>query len=856
MNAPFVSAPAGPLGPLPARRLVRKAVILAAGRGRRMGALTADRPKAALEVGGHALIDWQAAALRAAGVEEIAVVTGHGAAALSGRSLTYIHNPRWESGTQVETLLCARDWIEDEPVIVSYGDILFHPCAPLALLERPGDIVVGYDADHRWLWKSRFGNWLKDSETFALGPGQVLTEIGATPTDIEALDGQFMGLILLTPAGLDQLASAYHAAPEVEQRRLDFTRLLSGLIARGIRVDTAANLMPWMEVDGARDLKLSQRMAEPDLLKGTGPKLIFPDDLKAFAVEEAEDEPDVTAETEEVSTTHAGTGDGHVPTSTLPASWDTARLGRYAEIRTHKVLNAFAVQNWGRSGSTFVQTLFDDHPQVLSTPNFYSRRYYIAWAARIGRAPDDEKISAFLESFRQWWDTGLVDATAGLHRLGPERSEIAGVKREALEGYLRAAFADGRPITRRSLFEAGHLAYALARGQALAGCGLQIMFPVHGEPRGVAAAFLEDYPEARFIHTVREPIANMASTIQHNCFNEFDLRGDALEDALQGLFGRRGGRYGRAHTGFLERPYFPFLALSDQARLLKLEDLHADGARVMVGAAHWLGLDPHPRLTISTWDGRLWWNRPESGKDSRLGGQPLDRNVESRLSIGDRRKIASLVGAAPAVQAAYGMDSPSNLFSRLLAVVSPWRQEALARRSEVRSLTTLLKGARILPRRLVDRLKDVLARERYRARLLEMASGSIGVRKKLPDAQKPNAVRAVLLVTPIKDGWRTRALAGGRRDRREEADRLSILYLDDATGPRSVSDQVFWIVVLTLGWQLARLRTWISVRQLMARLLLAPLNSRSAPLVRCLESSACVEHSELQLDDKPSMQLA
>lgn len=240
MNAPFASveqtaarSPAQMLPPLAERREVRKAVILAAGRGRRMGKLTADRPKGAIEVGGHALIDWQIEALRAAGVKEIAIVTGHGATALAGRDVEYIHNPNWATGTQVETLLAAADWIGDEPVIVSYSDIIYHPCAPLALLERPGDIVVAYDADHRWLWKRRFGNWLRDSETFRLGPGQVLSEIGGKPTDIEELDGQFIGLMLLTPNGLERFAQCFRDASLSARTKLDFTAVLACLIHRG-----------------------------------------------------------------------------------------------------------------------------------------------------------------------------------------------------------------------------------------------------------------------------------------------------------------------------------------------------------------------------------------------------------------------------------------------------------------------------------------------------------------------------------------------------------------------------------------------------------------------------------------------
>ncbi len=57
-----------------------KAVILSAGQGRRLLPLTRNVPKCALNVSGRSILDWQIEALREAGVDEIVVVLGHGAA--------------------------------------------------------------------------------------------------------------------------------------------------------------------------------------------------------------------------------------------------------------------------------------------------------------------------------------------------------------------------------------------------------------------------------------------------------------------------------------------------------------------------------------------------------------------------------------------------------------------------------------------------------------------------------------------------------------------------------------------------------------------------------------------------------
>jgi len=54
-----------------------KAIILAAGRGSRMGGATADQPKCLTPLHGRTLLDWQVEALRDAGIESIALVRGY-----------------------------------------------------------------------------------------------------------------------------------------------------------------------------------------------------------------------------------------------------------------------------------------------------------------------------------------------------------------------------------------------------------------------------------------------------------------------------------------------------------------------------------------------------------------------------------------------------------------------------------------------------------------------------------------------------------------------------------------------------------------------------------------------------------
>jgi L-glutamine-phosphate cytidylyltransferase len=64
-----------------------RALILAAGRGSRLGHLGADRPKCLVKLAGKPLIERQIAALRRGGVDEIGIVRGYRAEMLDLRGL-------------------------------------------------------------------------------------------------------------------------------------------------------------------------------------------------------------------------------------------------------------------------------------------------------------------------------------------------------------------------------------------------------------------------------------------------------------------------------------------------------------------------------------------------------------------------------------------------------------------------------------------------------------------------------------------------------------------------------------------------------------------------------------------------
>jgi choline kinase len=231
-----------------------RGLILAAGAGRRLGALGEDRPKCLVEVGGRSLLDWQHAALTSAGIRDLAIVSGYRSEQLPQRGWTQFHNPRYADTGVIASMMTAREWLEDGDCIVSYADIVYGPETIAALRDAPGGIAMTAYSGWRALWEARFADPLTDAETFQADAQGRLVDIGRRATSLDQIEGQFMGLVKFTPNGFAE-AVRHIASVGVAADRLDMTSLLRGLVERGVTVQTCMVDGFWYEVDNSEDAR-------------------------------------------------------------------------------------------------------------------------------------------------------------------------------------------------------------------------------------------------------------------------------------------------------------------------------------------------------------------------------------------------------------------------------------------------------------------------------------------------------------------------------------------------------------------------------------------------------------------------
>lgn len=234
-----------------------RAIVLVAGLGTRLRPLTADRPKCLVELEGRPMLDIQLDVLRSQGVIDVALAAGYRAEALRPLGLPMYVNQRFAETNMVWTLLAAREALQGV-VLLCYGDIVYSPAVLRAVLDCPHDICVAVDLDWLDYWRQRGEDPLLDAETLRLEAGRIV-EIGQKAGSLEEIEGQFIGLMKFSGAGVRTLNAVLDqalASGEVFGRPLEkayTTDLLSGIIAQGHAVHPAFIRGEWVEVDTLGD---------------------------------------------------------------------------------------------------------------------------------------------------------------------------------------------------------------------------------------------------------------------------------------------------------------------------------------------------------------------------------------------------------------------------------------------------------------------------------------------------------------------------------------------------------------------------------------------------------------------------
>ena len=256
-----------------------KAIIVAAGRGKRLGVETDDIPKCMVNVGGRPILHWQLDALAAAGVDDVVIVRGYlgdriAAPAGPAPKLRFVDNPEWASNNILVSLFYAEAEMQGG-FLFSYSDIVFsrEHARRVAAATAPVALIVDR------LWSDAYhGRTLHPpseaelARVVASGGAEIVTRVGKRQVAADEATGEFSGLARFGPAGAAALREVWREArargletpfgAAATLRQAYLSDGLNALADRGVALAAVLVDGGWREIDTEQDLARAELVVD------------------------------------------------------------------------------------------------------------------------------------------------------------------------------------------------------------------------------------------------------------------------------------------------------------------------------------------------------------------------------------------------------------------------------------------------------------------------------------------------------------------------------------------------------------------------------------------------------------------
>ena len=261
--------------------------------------------------------------------------------------------------------------------------------------------------------------------------------------------------------------------------------------------------------------------------------------------------------------------------------------------------NVICICFYGRSGSVFLQSLFDNHPDVITFPGTYLMGFQEWWDS-LQTHKSSEVIKSFIKTYEVMFNPFLEEGEdvpgcgrrpgidLNFHKTGVNKDKVIAVNRNIFIKELLKLSENNFKEDPLKFFKKIHLALALTQNIKLSN-KTRIVFQLH-TPNEKRIKFLHSNEvSTKVLYAIREPHITAISLYKH-----YLKRGSSdmnLKTILR-----------------IMNNFSPIKGFENKSACIRLEDLHLDSENTIKAFAKYSELDVHENLKESTFQGTNWNN--------------------------------------------------------------------------------------------------------------------------------------------------------------------------------------------------------------------------------------------------------
>lgn len=238
-----------------------KAIILAAGVGKRLWPITQHRPKCLIEIGGRTLLARYLEALAGVGIKESVIVVGHkqelireaAGAELYGVDVRYLVNEQYQRGS-ISSLWLARTELDDDALIMD-ADVLFHREILRRLMKSAAPTALLMDETVKQ----------QTEECMVVVQGGRVIALTKKMPDRYDLAGEGVGFLKVARRDAGELADSLRSYVDRGEWMMEYEDGLREFFGRTQVGFERIGGLPWIEIDFPEDVARAERDILPKL---------------------------------------------------------------------------------------------------------------------------------------------------------------------------------------------------------------------------------------------------------------------------------------------------------------------------------------------------------------------------------------------------------------------------------------------------------------------------------------------------------------------------------------------------------------------------------------------------------------
>lgn len=241
-----------------------RAIIIAAGRGSRLGSITDDLPKPLVEINGKSILGRQISLFNKMGIKDIVVITGYKRDKINFENIKYVVNKDYKVTEQLFSLMKARGFFSGE-LIVSFGDIIYDEKILRQIVNQDDNFLLAVDSNWKQSYEKRPDNPAIFADFISHKNGNVdrfFTQLDEKSVNYDEVV-EFIGLMKLSPNAVELFLRQYLAMERLNKKSVEKLKIISFLEElRKSKVNFSIFKVKdkWCEIDTAQDLEIAKKI--------------------------------------------------------------------------------------------------------------------------------------------------------------------------------------------------------------------------------------------------------------------------------------------------------------------------------------------------------------------------------------------------------------------------------------------------------------------------------------------------------------------------------------------------------------------------------------------------------------------